>query len=633
MNIFSPLGLLLPAAVLVGTYLTTSLLARLGGRYGWTAPPRPDRWHARPTALHGGLGIMLPFVAGATVLLSGDLATVWSPGSSWAPHLTPALAVVIGALVMFACGLWDDLSPLGPGTKLICQFAAASLFVREGGVFMVWSSPLPNVLLTYLWIVGLTNAVNMLDNMDGLAAGAAFISAATIGLLAAWGGSPGLPAAGLGLLLAAAAGGFWLHNRPPARIFMGDSGSLGLGYTLAVLALPSALNGYFGLNQGDAPALRPVLMVLVPTALAAVFVFDAAFVTLTRFLRTVKFYLGGRDHSSHRLVELGFSEKKTLLVLCGLQATGCLAAALAVARPQPALPLLGIYFLALALFGGYLSLVSGPRPSPPDRTRSLVAVAEYVLVRRHLAAVIVDALLVIICFYAAYLLRFEFNPAPFLRAAMLQALPLVLVCSLVAMALTGGYGDSWRLTSVSDLPRYGLGAFLGMVLSLAAVAIFSRFGEGHSRAAYVMFGCLFFLAATLSRFSFQILNLVVARTTAATSNGLSPVLIYGSNRTARFLVEEILYASGRERRTILGFAATEPPGGGRKISGLPVRSREYWRGALSSPPEIWVVSPKVSDREALDLANSWQPPAAVRRYEFTLNQVRPAPRPDDPRGN
>jgi UDP-GlcNAc:undecaprenyl-phosphate GlcNAc-1-phosphate transferase len=623
MNIFHHWGLALIAAVGLGAYLATALLGALGTRHGWTAPPRPDRWHSRPIALHGGLGFMLPFTAGAFALLSADPTTVWIADSSWAPHLTPALAVVIGAAFMFICGLWDDLSPLRPGTKLIWQFAAAGLFIHAGGVFSVWSSPLANVLLTYLWIVGLTNAVNMVDNMDGLAAGAAFISLAALGLLTAWGGGPGLPAAGLSMLLAAALAGFWLHNRPPARIFMGDAGSLVLGYTLAVLAVPGALNGYFGLGHGNGSALESLLPVMVPAALTSVFIFDAGFVTITRFFRAAKFYVGGRDHSSHRLVELGLSEKKTLAVLCGLQAAGGLAAAAALAAPPAALPLLGLFFLGLALFGGYLSLVSGPGPAPANQPHWPSAAAQYLLVRRRLAAVMVDALLVIICFQAAYLLRFEFNPAPFLQAAMLQALPLVLVCCLAAMALTGGYGEDWRLISVSDLPRYGLGAGLGTVLSLAAVTIFSRFGQGHSRAAYIIFGCLFFLAMALSRFSFQILNRMVAKTAGRRQDRQPPILIYGVNHTARFLVEELVQACNLEKRTMLGFIAVDGPGVERKIAGLPARGREYWRRALTSPPEIWVATPDVSDFEALDLANSWQPRAVVRRYEFTLKPVSP----------
>src|SRR5207253_5760429 len=138
-------------------------------------------------------------------------------------------------------------------------------------------------VLTYLWFVGITNAINMLDNMDGLASGVVIIASITLVVLA-WPSDGTLPeAVSLAALLAAAMFGFWWHNRSPAAIFMGDSGSLFSGYVLAALAVPSSLNGFFGLSRRG--ALAPILAVLIPVTVLAVPIFDTTLVTVTRRLR------------------------------------------------------------------------------------------------------------------------------------------------------------------------------------------------------------------------------------------------------------------------------------------------------------------------------------------------------------
>src|SRR5437868_10469533 len=189
-------------------------------RYGCVARPRQDRWHSRPTALFGGVAIAVPSIA-------LGLAS---------PHLGEiALPVGAGALI-FLVGLTDDILSLKPSTKLIAEIALASLFLVAGQTLHWTRLPAADLVLTLVWLVGVTNAFNLLDNMDGLCAGVTLIAGAA--LLAGIAGRPDAAAESKYLAgVLGATAGFLVYNSYPASIFMGDAGSLFLGLTLAAVTL------------------------------------------------------------------------------------------------------------------------------------------------------------------------------------------------------------------------------------------------------------------------------------------------------------------------------------------------------------------------------------------------------------
>ena len=189
-------------------------------RFGYTAKPKEDRWNRRPTALLGGVAIAI------TVLGL----------SPWLAGARELQVLLLGVATMLVVGLVDDLVVLKPYTKLVAEIAIASLFVFFG-YRLSWSDSLIlDTLLTMFWIVGLTNAFNLLDNMDGLCAGISLIAGSVllVTFLATEGVTP--EARYLAILLGATAG-FLVYNFHPASIFMGDSGSLFIGLNLAVLTL------------------------------------------------------------------------------------------------------------------------------------------------------------------------------------------------------------------------------------------------------------------------------------------------------------------------------------------------------------------------------------------------------------
>jgi UDP-GlcNAc:undecaprenyl-phosphate GlcNAc-1-phosphate transferase len=212
-------------------------------------------------------------------------------------------------------GLYDDFRNVKPHKKLIGQIMVASIVVFFGFRLNWFSSRMLDIMGTLFWIVGMTNAFNLIDNMDGLCAGIGCIASITLALLYY---STAPDAAVIASILAGASAGFLIYNFSPAKIFMGDCGSLVLGFTLSVLAL------YYS-ERAAGPALTsiavPILILIVP-------ILDTTVVTLMRTLSGRKAFTGGRDHTSHRLVLIGFSEKKAVLFLYGTGTVSGLAAIL-----------------------------------------------------------------------------------------------------------------------------------------------------------------------------------------------------------------------------------------------------------------------------------------------------------------
>ncbi|HMJ52421.1 MAG TPA: MraY family glycosyltransferase, partial [Polyangiaceae bacterium] len=268
------------------TYMTRAVARSVG----FVAKPRAERWHRRPTALAGGVGIFLAFVPAMAYFREWPL--------------------LIGAGAMFLIGLVDDIFQLKPYAKLAGQLLVAGMTVALGPTLPWTPFPIVNQAISLFWIIGITNAVNLLDNMDGLSAGVATVVALFLSIFALQQGQ--LALAGTSAALAGALLGFLAFNWNPASIFMGDCGSLFLGYSLAILALHQT----YGRSRSILIIITaPVLVMLVP-------IFDTTFVTLTRILRGRPVSQGGRDHTSHRLVTLGLSERVAVTTLMAVSALG-----------------------------------------------------------------------------------------------------------------------------------------------------------------------------------------------------------------------------------------------------------------------------------------------------------------------
>ncbi len=302
-------------------------------RVGFVDKPGGHKRHSRPIALGGGIAIVLAVMVPVT--LGAALAHYWQQHEvpAWLPeaartHLAGIaskfyllLSVLAPAVLLHIVGLVDDRRALGPAAKFIAQLAAALWVSGVAGVRAVEALPMPiSLAVTVVWIVLITNAFNFLDNMDGLSAGVAAIAAAIFAIASTLAGQIFVPV--LAWVLVGALIGFLFFNFSPASIFMGDSGSMVVGYLLSVIAI---LATFYDPGQGLAP-----IGVLVPLIVLAVPLYDVASVVIHRLRLGESPFRGDRRHFSHRLVRKGMTQRGAVLTIyLATAATGLPAIVLA----------------------------------------------------------------------------------------------------------------------------------------------------------------------------------------------------------------------------------------------------------------------------------------------------------------
>jgi UDP-GlcNAc:undecaprenyl-phosphate GlcNAc-1-phosphate transferase len=530
------------------------------------ALPTKERWHTRPTPTLGGLAFFLGFLP-PVFLLSPDL-----------PSALPFFVIVT---FMFAVGIYDDVRRISPAAKLAAQIigAAGALYFGYSLRFFAWA-PL-DALLTAVWIVGLTNALNLLDNMDGLAGGIALIAALYLAFLFHRQGDA--QHAVTALALAGALGGFLLHNFYPAAIFMGDAGSLFLGAALSLLTV-----------HANGEASNILSLVAVPTCILLVPILDTTLVTVTRLLRGQPISQGGRDHASHRLVILGLSEPQAVLLLY-LMATIAGASAVLIEwfSYSLSLALLPLMLLSFTLFTAYLAqveVVSEEERKKIPAQKKLTVLLATLTYKRRLLEVILDFFVIAFAYYLAFALRFEFQLNAALMKLFLASLPIVLSATYGAFFIFGIYRALWLYTGLEDLVRIAKGVVSATLLSMAGLIFMYRFA-GYSRIVFVVYGVLLFLGVAGSRLSFRLFGLVVPRARAEKT----PVLVYGAGDAGEVVVRECRKNSKIEYRPI-GFIDDDPHKEGRTVAGvlifggadkLPeILQKEKVAGCIISSPKI-----------------------------------------------
>jgi UDP-GlcNAc:undecaprenyl-phosphate GlcNAc-1-phosphate transferase len=308
----------------------TRLAIHLAARIGFVDRPGGHKSHARETPYGGGAAIFvamwLPIAAAlaaawlapqASVLeLFGEEARAYAGGMRERTLLI--LVIFAGALILHVLGTYDDLRPQRAGVKLAVMLGVGMLTALAGVRIVEFAHPAVSVPATVIWIALITNAFNFLDNMDGLSAGVASVCTAAFiacGLLA---GQVLVPA--LACVLLGACLGFLVFNIAPARIFMGDAGSLVVGYMLAVVSI---LTTYYESGGG-----RPPYALAIPLVILAVPLYDLASVVLIRIREGRNPLRGDQRHFSHRLVEHGLSRRFAVLTVCLAAATTGLTATL-----------------------------------------------------------------------------------------------------------------------------------------------------------------------------------------------------------------------------------------------------------------------------------------------------------------
>jgi UDP-GlcNAc:undecaprenyl-phosphate/decaprenyl-phosphate GlcNAc-1-phosphate transferase len=485
-------------------------------RRGWVANPEPNRWHRGTPAKFGGVSIWF------VVLILSVCVIPASNRSAW--------VVLALASLMFVLGLIDDIVRLKPGPKLLAQCCVATLSIASGLALSVQGHPILSFCLSLFWIVGITNAFNLLDNMDGLAAGVALVSASYFAVLYLVSGLRDY--ASLLFIVAGASAGFLIFNFSPARIFMGDSGSLFLGFLLGSASLVEVR------HVSGVPALvfTPVIVLSIP-------ILDTVFVSATRRLRGQPVSVGGTDHSSHRLVRMGLNERSAVILLyTATVASGAVAIGVRYFAYPQALGLTLFWLFLLVLFGVHL-FHTEPTNDSHDHTNALL---RQVLQHESLAFLL-DPVVLSLSYYFAYFLRFETAVPRSDFGAFLHSWPIVLMAKCGIMWACGIYRHSWWRGATGDAYRLAVSSAIGEMFAVLILVGLYRF-SGYSRIVFLVdfvVSCMFLLVL---RRSFQFFHKFIRSWGSPRSPQSRRVFVLGTSENTevalRFLQTQQIECAG-----------------------------------------------------------------------------------------
>jgi UDP-GlcNAc:undecaprenyl-phosphate GlcNAc-1-phosphate transferase len=562
------------------------LRSPLGARF--VTVPAGERWRSQPTPLFGGVGIFAGFAAGVGVALAAGII-------EWNGELGGILA---GVTIVFAAGLVDDLWHLTPIAKLAAQVIAAVLVLASGLNVEVVGNDVIAWAIGLLWLVGITNAFNLLDNMDGLAATLAIVSCAYFAVDALTEHENETVLA-LAIALGLACGGFLPFNLRPQRgaaVFMGDSGSQVIGFGLASLALAAS---WTVAGTTAATILLPLLVLAIP-------ILDTTLVTIARLVEKRPVTQGGRDHTSHRLVYYGLSETKAVLLLA-IVASAIGATALAYnVLDNGRLTSVGVLltFVLLVQFGSFLSDleertrrgVEGPEPS---LWRALV------FEPRRLLEVFADFVLICASFLAAYVLAVGGAGTEYQRSVYLSALPILLASRYVFFVALGVYRRVWRFATARDVVPIAVGCFGSAIAAYVILMALRPIGSFPAVEIFVVDAILCTLLVGASRLALRLLpETVVGR------GERRRVLVVGAGRAGRSLARELREDRGAR---VVGFLDDNPRVRRRRILGVSVVGSlgEADRAIANTRADEVLVSIPGAPRERLDLVTGAAESAGV----------------------
>ena len=527
------------AAAVIWLLLRTPLAARLG------AAPRADRWHRNTTPMLGGIGIFAGIVAGFWVAVA----------SGAAPASRELVAIVGGCTILFVAGLLDDLYSLGPIPKLAAQLAAAGLVIANGlTISGLISNDVLAGIVALVWLVGLTNAFNLLDNMDGLAASLAAIAASFFAIDALTVHTNDAVLA-LSLAIAGACVGFLPFNLRPKRsavVFMGDSGSQVLGFALAAL----------GLTASWKVAGTTVATLLLPVLVLAVPILDTTLVTVVRLLDGRPVYQGGRDHTSHRLVYHGLSEKRAVVLLAVISAALGATSLFYAVLDNAWVTLIGV-LLTFALLVQFASVLSDVERSPgvlQDRGWLRTFVAN----PRRLVESLVDFALITASFAVAYYLRLQGGGTSYERHIFLVSLAVLLAVRYAAFIPFGLYRGVWRYAGARDAAAIA-GAVIVSELVAYLILDATQVWGPFPRSIFIIDALVCTLVIGASRFWERGFVRAVSALTGRT--GRKRTLIVGAGRGGRSLLRELRETAGEQ---VVGFVDDDQRLARRRLQGVPV---------------------------------------------------------------
>lgn len=564
--------------------LLTPIVRSFAVKFKMVSKPKTNRFHRKVTALLGGVGIFLACFIGFILFV---------------PLTNVLLVFLSGAIFIFFWGLTDDFHPLKPHVKLLGQVITSCIIIFFGISFNLPSFKLLSYVLTILWIIGITNALNLLDNMDGLAAGTAVICSLMIFISSLILKNDGIGI--IALILAAACLGFLPYNFNPAKIYMGDSGSMFLGYSLAVICVIGSYKH----------ASNLVVTLAIPVLILAVPIFDTIFVMVMRNIRGRSFWIGGRDHTSHRLVSLGLSERKTVIILYFLSIAFGLIAVLYTKIDIIIVSIFAILtILVLLFFGIFLSQVRTyekegefEKAQKKKETNGNVMFNTVVLYKRNFLDCVVDLVLICVAYYSAYLLKYDGKIPSAVLSIIGSSLPLVISIKLITFFTFRLYSRIWPYMGIPDVVSIFKSVSLSSILSIVVVTFLFRFID-YSRAIFILDWLILLFLMIGFRVSTPIFTEYFFNISVKEKN----ILIFGAGNSGETLLREIK----RDRHSKyhpIGFVDDNKEKVGKRINGvLVLGTRHNLTKILKNKriDELFVAVPSLSELDFLEILNVCQ---------------------------
>lgn len=473
----------------------TWVICRIAMRLGWVSRPIPDRMPVSPTPILGGTAIFLAFLLCAGIL--GNFRDPMVALLIW----TAAAAYVLGTI--------DDFCRLSPRWKLFGQVVIGLIFLSFAPAVSLTGVRLLDLLIAAVWIIGITNAFNLLDNINGLCGGTAVLVGVFQGAHFFISGNEQLGWLSIGF--AGAICGFLVFNFPSGRIFMGDSGSMLVGFWLASTTLTGVRYSH---RNHITSTLFPLLIMIVPIC-------DTTLVTLTRMLRRRPISLGGTDHLSHRLVAYGFSKRDAVLALwCVSLLMGVVALLTLIYGAFSLVSTVALLVVAVAIVGVYLTRFELRPPSIASETASRpLHSPKWLQLGMQLSC---DAILAVAAYYTAYLLRFDSMAQSRNMVVFYDSVLQLLIIKVTVFVALGAYRRWWQYFGLKDALRIG---FASAVASLTVIAYFAAAYRlyNFSRIVFALDFLAFTLLAISVRFSFRLFD------SFAPTNHRVNVVIYGAD--------------------------------------------------------------------------------------------------------
>jgi len=472
-----------------------------------------------------------------------------------APANRELLSILGGCTILFVAGLLDDLFSLGPIPKLAAQVAAAALVIFSGlTISGLISNDFLAGVVALLWLVGLTNAFNLLDNMDGLAATLAGIAAVFFAVDAVTMHENHVVLV-LALALALACAGFLpfnLRRGKAAAVFMGDSGSQPLGFAL----------GAFGLSASWKVAGTTVATLLLPILVLAVPILDTTLVTIVRLLDGRPVYQGGRDHPSHRLVYHGLSERRAVVLLAVISAALGTTSLFYAVLDNAWVTLIGV-LLTFALLVQFASVLSDVERAP-GFTGDRGWLRTFVANPRRLVESLVDFALITASFAVAYYLRLQGSGTPYQRHIFLVSISIVVAVRYLAFIPFGLYRGVWRYAGARDAASIVSAVVVSEVVAYLILDATQTWGP-FPRSVFVIDALVCTILIGASRFWERAF---VRGVSALTGRGdRHRTLIVGAGRGGRSLLRELRETAGEH---VVGFVDDDARLSRRRLQGVPV---------------------------------------------------------------